>query len=312
MKIGIFLSYIGLGSNLLHLTYCHEIAKKYGPVSIVTICKNLEQTLEDDPLIKEVIYIDNYYKKFYDIFKLSKKLKAYNFNYFYIFYPSIRLFLASKIAGIKNVYTYRLFEKKDLHLVTAAQKFIKEKLNINSCPSETSFYVGERKKEIAKKVIDKSKKNIVIGAGSSGPSTRWGETNFINLIKKLNKSENFFFYILCGPNENEISNKIINAIEKKNCVSLSQKTISELIPIISQCDLYVGNDSFGHHITSQCGIPSIVIILDTPRAYTDYSVNQYRIIPAGINIDTITHDSRISPEMIKVDHVYEKILSLTI
>ena len=117
---------------------------------------------------------------------------------------------------------------------------------------------------------------------------------------------------MCGPDENEISNKIINAIEKKNCVSLSQKTISELIPIISQCDLYVGNDSFGHHITSQCDIPSIVIMLDTPRAYTDYSVNQYRIIPAGINIDTITHDSRISPEMIKVDHVYEKILSLTI
>jgi len=69
MKTGIFLSYIGLGSNLLHLTYCHQIAKKYGPVSVVTICKNLEQALEDDPLIKEVIYIDNYYKKFFDIFK---------------------------------------------------------------------------------------------------------------------------------------------------------------------------------------------------------------------------------------------------
>ena len=73
---------------------------------------------------------------------------------------------------------------------------------------------------------------------------------------------------MCGPNENEISKTIINAIEKKNCVSLSQKKIGELIPIISQCDLYVGNDSFGHHITSQCGIPSIVIMLDTPRAYT--------------------------------------------
>ena len=76
MKVGIFLSYIGLGSNLLHLTYCHQIAKKYGPVSIVTICKNLEQALEDDPLIKEVIYIDSFYKKFFDIFKLSKHPKA--------------------------------------------------------------------------------------------------------------------------------------------------------------------------------------------------------------------------------------------
>ncbi len=309
MKIGIFLSYIGLGSNLLHLTYCHEIAKKFGPVSVVTICKNLEQALEDDPLIKEVIYIENYYKTIFDIFKLGKELKAYNFNHFYIFYPSIRFFLASKIAGIKNVYTYELFKKKNLHLVKAAQKFVKEKLNIDFCPTETNFYVSEKKKEIAKKNIDQSKKNIVIGVGSSGPSTKWGEANFINLIKKLNENENFFFYILCGQNESEISKVIINAIEKKNCVSLSQKKIRELIPIISQCDLYVGNDSFGHHITSQCGIPSIIIMLDTPRAYTDYSTNQHRIMPAGIDVDKITHDSKILPEMIKIDQVIEKIFS---
>ena len=115
---------------------------------------------------------------------------------------------------------------------------------------------------------------------------------------------------MCGSSENEVSKTIINAIEKKNCVSLSQKKIGELIPIISQCDLYVGNDSFGHHITSQCGVPSIVIMLDTPRAYTDYSVNQHRVMPAEINVDTITHDSRISPDMIKVDQIYKKILSL--
>ena len=142
MRTGILLSYVGLGSNLLHLTYCHEIAKKYGSVSIVTICKNLEQALEDDPLIKEVIYLDNYYKKFFDILKLSKCLKTYNFDYFYIFYPSIRFFLASKIAGIKNVYTYRLFKKKDLHLVKIAQKFVKEKLNISYCPTETKFHIS--------------------------------------------------------------------------------------------------------------------------------------------------------------------------
>ena len=112
MKVGIFLSYKGLGSNLLHLAYCHEIAKKYGPVSLVTICKNLKEALEDDPLIKEVIYIEKYHKKLSDIFKLSKTFKSFNFNYFYIFYPSIRFLLASKLAGIKNIYTYELFKKK--------------------------------------------------------------------------------------------------------------------------------------------------------------------------------------------------------
>ena len=45
MKTGIYLSYVGLGANLLHLSYCHEKEKKYGPVTIITLCKNLEETL---------------------------------------------------------------------------------------------------------------------------------------------------------------------------------------------------------------------------------------------------------------------------
>ena len=68
MKICVYLSYVGLGTNLLHLSYCHQIAKKYGPVSIITICKNLELALEDDPLIKEVIYLEKYYKKLFLLF----------------------------------------------------------------------------------------------------------------------------------------------------------------------------------------------------------------------------------------------------
>ena len=58
MNVGIYLNYIGLGSNLLHLSYCHEIAKKYGPITIITLCKNLDQAVEDDPNIEKVVYIE--------------------------------------------------------------------------------------------------------------------------------------------------------------------------------------------------------------------------------------------------------------
>ena len=60
MKTGIYLSYVGLGANLLHLSYCHQVAKKNGPVTIITLCKNLEAALADDPLIEKVFYIDQY------------------------------------------------------------------------------------------------------------------------------------------------------------------------------------------------------------------------------------------------------------
>ena len=82
MKTGILLSYKGLGSNLLHLSYCHEIAKKYGPITIITLCKNLEQALLGDPLIKEIIYLEKYHKKLIDVFKLGKFLKSLNLHAF--------------------------------------------------------------------------------------------------------------------------------------------------------------------------------------------------------------------------------------
>lgn len=112
MRTGVFLSYIGLGSNLLHLAYCHEIAKKYGPITLMTTCPNVKQALEDDPLIKEIIYIKEYYKKFLDILKLGKFWSQYKFDNFFIFYPSSRYYFAAKMAGFKNIKTYPFFKKK--------------------------------------------------------------------------------------------------------------------------------------------------------------------------------------------------------
>ena len=145
MKTGILLSYKGLGSNLLHLSYCHEIAKKHGPVTIITLCKNLEQALSDDPLIKEIIYLDKYHKRLVDIFKLATFLKNLNLNNIFIYYPSFRYIFSSKIAGIKNIKSYSIYKKKNLHLVYAAKKFTEKLLNIQNCPTETILYIDPTK-----------------------------------------------------------------------------------------------------------------------------------------------------------------------
>jgi len=308
MKTGILLSYKGLGSNLLHLSYCHQIAKKYGPITIITLCKNLDQALSDDPLIKEIVYIKKYHKKLIDVFKLGKFLRNLNLDNIFIFYPSIRYFFSSKIAGIKNIKSYSILKKKNLHLVNAAKKFTEACLNIQNCPTETSLYIDPIKKIDLSNRIDKNKKNIILGVGSSGPTTRWGSKNFISLIKRLNKKKNdYFFYLLCGPNEKEIADLILKEVGNEYCLSLSNKSISEIVPLISICDMYIGNDSFGHHVASQSLLPSFIIMLDTPKAYTDYSKNQYRILPDNIDENHISHDTKISANDITVDIVLNKI-----
>ena len=72
----------------------------------------------------------------------------------------------------------------------------------------------------------------------------------------------------------------------------------------------VGNDSFGHHLTSQCNIPSLILLLDTPKAYSDYSKNQFQIIPEGKDINKIEHNTAFDSNSITVDQVFKKILEL--
>ena len=67
--------------------------------------------------------------------------------------------------------------------------------------------------------------------------------------------------------------------------------------------MYVGNDSFGSHVTAQSGKKSIVMLLDAPKAYTDYSENYFRIVPKGFNIDQVTHGTNADPNLITVEEV---------
>tara|TARA_B110000495_G_scaffold197163_1_gene207021 strand:- start:336 stop:1274 length:939 start_codon:yes stop_codon:yes gene_type:complete len=309
MRTCIYLSYKGLGANLLHLAYCHEIAKKYGPITIITLCGNLEASLKDDPLIKKIIFINKYHKRFIDIFKLKNFLNTFNFDQIFIYYPSLRVYLASILSNIKKVHSYPIFKKKNLHLIRAAKTFTEKSLEINNCPTETNFFIKKDKIEEINKNFDNKILKIVIGAGSSGPTTKWGAENFYNLINKLNNNGNYYFFILCGPSDKILSNEITNNIIKNNYLALYNKKIEEVIPYLCSSNMYVGNDSFGSHITSQSGIKSLVILLDSPKAYTDYSKNYQRIVPDGINIESVTHGSNLNPEHVSVEKVYQEIIN---
>tara|TARA_Y100000590_G_scaffold320282_1_gene362604 strand:- start:933 stop:1871 length:939 start_codon:yes stop_codon:yes gene_type:complete len=311
MKVAVYLNYVGLGANLLHLSYCHQIAEKYGPVTLITLCKNLEQALNEDPKIKEIITLDQKNKTFFGIFKIANILKNKHFDKIFIYYPSYRTQFAAKLASIKEIYYYPVFEKKNLHLVKKAKFYTEKWLSINNAETETKIYIDNKKKILATQKLKKDHKNIVLGVGSSGATTKWNIKNYIDLAKKLNLKKKNYFHILCGPTESELASEIINSLGSENCNSLSSQSISEVVPIISQCDIYIGNDSFGHHVMSQSGKPCFIIMLDTPRAYTDYSVNQHKVLPKDLDADSIDHDSRVYPDDISVDHVLSKINKLS-
>jgi len=310
MYTGALLSYVGIGANLLHLSYVHEIAKKHGPIELITFSEKIPLILKSDPAFKNISYINKYNKRFIDIFKFSNFLRSKKLDKLYIFYPSIRLKIAGKLAGIPEVNCYPFFRKNKLHLVKAAQNFTKQALNIDDCKTETKFFISQEEKQKSSLFIKKEKKNIFIGASSSGPTNRWPIENFIKLINKIKQKVNSHFFILVEKNEAVLSEKIINEIGKENVTSIHDLPINQISGIASCCNFYIGNDTFPHHICCQRSIPSIVLLIDTPRAYSDYSKHQHQITPENISLDDITHGTRAEPDSIKVEKVFNKFLEL--
>ena len=82
------------------------------------------------------------------------------------------------------------------------------------------------------------------------------------------------------------------------------------MPYFALCYAYVGNDSFMHHVTSQSQKPAIVLLMNSPKAYTDYSKYYHRIIPDNISIENINHKSFLSPNLISVEKVKNKVLEI--
>ena len=132
--------------------YC-QIAEKYGPVTIITLCKNIEQALSEDPKIKEVIVLDQKNKTFFGIFKIVNILKSKNFDKIFIYYPSYRTQFAAKLASISEIFYYPVSEKKNLHLVNKAKFYTEKWLYIKNSYTETKLYIDNEKKLLASKKL---------------------------------------------------------------------------------------------------------------------------------------------------------------
>ena len=136
MKILAVQNRMGIGDMVIFLPYIEAIANKFGvPVSIL-VKENSKaiQFLVDNEKIDEIIILDRDNKSkngrhdgVLGSINLAKDLKQYNFDKIFIFNSSFRFNLIAKIARIKNIYQYPLFEKKNQHIINTAKKFLKKK-----------------------------------------------------------------------------------------------------------------------------------------------------------------------------------------
>jgi heptosyltransferase-2 len=103
---------------------------------------------------------------------------------------------------------------------------------------------------------------------------------------------------------------IINSSIGSNCISFADLTIEETMPIIKNCNLYIGNDTGWLHISSGLGVRCLALFMDSPvMAYGKYSKNISVVIPDGETEETTTHNT-LGKDKISFKKVYIKALEL--
>jgi len=304
---------------VIYLPFIKAISKKFNTTVSILVKESskAKQFLKNNNFIDKIIILerDNKLKRgrhegLVGSYNLVKDLEQYDFDKVFIFNSSFRFNLIVRAAGIKNIYQYPLLQKKDQHIIQAAKKLLKKNLDLSvETNPEISINDHSVKEARSRYKINNDEKNILLGIGGSGPTKRIPAKIFIKLMRLITQKYKCKFFLATGKNiqEQEILKEILDTEFKNECYRLDDLNLTEILPIIKNCDASVCNDSSFSHLSSGLGIKTIVLMADTPILYGNYSSMMHPIIPDGEN--TVSHDTlgkdKINPNKIfdQLDHI---------
>ena len=318
MKILAVQNRMGIGDTVIFLPFIKAISKKFNtPVSLlVKKSSKADQYLNQTNYLDKIIFLERDKKKdqrhngIIGSFRLAQDLKKYEFDKIFIFNSSLRFNLVSRIANIKEIYQYSLFQKTNQHIIQPAKDLVKKNLGIDVIENPQIQVSNDLvKKTISKFNIDKNEQNILLGIGGSGPTKRVPSKTFLSVMEKINNFKKSKFFLATGKksDEQKILDEILNSKFKEMCMPLDNLSIEDTLPVIKNCNIAICNDSSFSHLSSALGIKTITLMADTPLIYGSYSSNMYPIIPDGEN--TVSHNT-FGKNKINPNKIFDKFKSI--
>ena len=318
MKILVIQNRMGIGDTVIFLPFIKSIYTKFkSPVNLlVKENSRADQFLNHTKYINKIIYLKRNNKKndrhdgTKGFFNLINDLKNYKFEKVFIFNSSLRFNLIARLAGIKKIYQYPLFQKKNQHITDPAKNLIKQSLNldINENP-EIQIDNKSVQQSFLKYNMSNNQFNIMLAIGGSGSTKRIPSKTFLSVMEKISNFKKSHFFLATGKNNEEqiILKEIYNSKFREICTPLDELSISDTLPIIKNCNYSICNDTGFAHLSSALGIKTITLMADTPIIYGSYSSIMFPIIPDGET--TVTHDT-LGKDKINPEKIFNKFLSI--
>ena len=260
----------GIGNVLMFLPTLEKIHKEFPGAKIIVIA-------DEDParyVWENMPHIELRIKKKLSLFSaLSLRKESFDLCFLPFLSGGIRKILFAKLAGCKKIisHQYFLFKKKRNFLLSSNLKEKKQHdvesnlellkaIGIEIQDKDKMIRMPLPRKELLKAekfFKDNGIKNRVVGIHpGSTPATaykRWPVKNYLKIINGLLGTK-YTVLVFFGPGEEEL---IKNFPKKPRLFLISKKTLNETSALISQCNLFLSNDSGLMHMAVSQNVPTI-------------------------------------------------------
>jgi len=279
-----------VGDTIICTPMISALSEGFPNATLSIVCKpHLKSLWQYNPYTNEIIVCDlkHDYKDIFSYFRLSREIKKKEFDLAIILPHFFQAGLVYLLAGIPNRvgYTFRhrglLFtiaiepgkDHRKKHMVENYLDIVRV-FGIEPKSRDYCLIIPDDKKSKAKNILRSfgiTTRDIVIGinpGATYGSTKRWKKEKYAELCDKLISHYEAKVIIFGGPEDIELANEISNLMNKRSVILAGKTDLDELAALISQCNLFITNDSGSMHISVAVKTPVIGIFGSTSPTWT--------------------------------------------
>lgn len=299
----------GIGDLLWHLPHLRAIARACTEGSVTLLTKRRSQAdrlLAAEQAVCGVFWLERNpgrHDGVLGILRLAHELEAHRFTEAFVLHGSGRYALACRLAGIARRFGYGrgwqgwwldggatlARHEHHGHPIAMADRLL-ERLGLERPGLEPPLAISRAAREaVAHRFGTLPRPWAAFGIGCSEPDRRWDESRFAALALGLEPVFPTIFQ-LGGEAERDVATAIATG---GGCLAVIGEPIDEVAALLSECGLFVGNDTGVYNLAAAVHTPAVGLFNGRypPLAYSPFLSAITPEVPgsgmAGIDVEQV-------------------------
>jgi heptosyltransferase II len=286
-----------IGDAILTLPAVAAIRATYPQAHIAVLVKPwVADIYELFSAVDEIIIYENKFDTTAGVFRLARVLKGKKFDAAILLQNAIEAAIIVLAAGIPLragydsdarglLLTHRVHCTEEIRKVHQIDYYLEMVKALGCVPVDREMHLESKinpldVQDSLRKFIPETKKTVIgIAPGATyGPAKRWFPDRFAEVADKLNEHFSSQGILLGGKADWEVAQEVQKLALTKLINLAGKTTLREAIYLISQCRLFISNDSGLMHIAGALNIPTIALFGSTNPATTSPAGNKSTIV----------------------------------